>query len=124
MDLVRDQLATGHKLRVLTIVDTYSRFPPAWEPRLSFRDTDVVEVLDGVGREIRLSASIRVDQGTEFVSRDLGIPARCHPRPLAAGEAHDNAFIEAFDSRFRAECLERALTPAPCRYARKDGRLA
>ncbi|MGY3361749.1 transposase InsO family protein [Bradyrhizobium sp. GM0.4] len=29
MDFVHDQLATGHKLRVLTIVDIFSRFSPA-----------------------------------------------------------------------------------------------
>ncbi len=45
MDFVHDQLATGTKLRVLTIVDTFSRFSPALEPRLTFRGTDVVDVL-------------------------------------------------------------------------------
>ena len=73
MDFVHDQLATGTKLRVLTIVDTFSRFSPALEPRFSFRGADVVEVLERVGREIGLPASIRVDQGTEFVSRDLDL---------------------------------------------------
>jgi putative transposase len=29
MDFVHDQLATGPKLRILTIVDTFSRFSPA-----------------------------------------------------------------------------------------------
>jgi putative transposase len=33
MDFVHDQLATGRKLRVLTIVDIFSRFSPALEPR-------------------------------------------------------------------------------------------
>jgi hypothetical protein len=37
MDFVHDQLATGQKLRVLTIVDTFSRFSPALEPRFTFR---------------------------------------------------------------------------------------
>ncbi len=37
MDFVHDQLATGRKLRVLTIVDTFSRFSPALEPRFTFR---------------------------------------------------------------------------------------
>jgi len=73
MDFVHDQLATGRKLRVLTIVDTYSRFSPAWEPRFTFRGVDVVEVLERVGRQIGLPATIRVDQGTEFVSRDLDL---------------------------------------------------
>jgi putative transposase len=40
MDFVHDQLATGQKLRVLTIVDTFSRFSPALEPRLTFRGAD------------------------------------------------------------------------------------
>ncbi len=33
MDFVHDQLATGPKLRVLTIIDTFSRYAPAVEPR-------------------------------------------------------------------------------------------
>jgi putative transposase len=70
MDFVHDQLATGTKLRVLTIVDTFSRFSPAVEPRFNFRGADVVEVLERVGREVGFPAVVRVDQGSEFVSRD------------------------------------------------------
>jgi putative transposase len=33
MDFVHDQLATGRKHRILTVVDTYSRFSPAIDPR-------------------------------------------------------------------------------------------
>jgi putative transposase len=108
MDLVHGQLATGTKLRALTIVDTFSRFSPALEPRFAFRGIDVVEVLERVGQEIGLPASIRVDQGAEFVSRDLnlGPSARRHTRNFSRpGKPVDNAFIEAFNSRFRAECL-------------------
>src|SRR6202046_822915 len=72
---VHDQLATGTKLRVLTIVDTFSRFSPAIEPRFNFRGADVVEVLERVGRAVGLPAVIRVDQGSEFVSRDLDLGA-------------------------------------------------
>ena len=54
MDFVHDQLATGRKLRVLTIVDTFSRFSPAIEPRFNFRGADVVEVLERVGRQVRI----------------------------------------------------------------------
>ena len=45
MDFVHDQLATGRKIRVLTIVDTFSRFSPAIDPRFSYRGEDVVQVL-------------------------------------------------------------------------------
>ncbi len=35
MDFVHDQLATGRKIRILTVVDTFSRFSPAVDPRFS-----------------------------------------------------------------------------------------
>ena len=108
MDFVHDQLATGRKLRVLTIVDTFSRFSPAVEPRFTFRGADVVEVLERVGREVGFPAAIRVDQGTEFVSRDLDLWAYQRGVTLdfsRPGRPTDNAFIESFNGKFRAECL-------------------
>lgn len=108
MDFVHDQLATGRKLRVLTIVDIFSRFSPAPEPRLSFRGTDVVEILERVCNEVGFPATIRVDQGTEFVSRDLDLWAYQRGVMLdfsRPGKPTDNAFIEAFNRRFPAERL-------------------
>ena len=52
MDFVHDQLATGPKLRILTVVDTFSRFSPAVVPRLGFRAPDVVEVLERVCAQV------------------------------------------------------------------------
>jgi putative transposase len=101
-------LATGRKLRVLTIIDTFSRFSPALEPRFKFRRHDVVEVLERVGREMGLPTTIRVDQGTEFVSRDLDLWAYQRGVVLdfsRPGKPTDNAFIESFNGKFRAECL-------------------
>jgi putative transposase len=57
MDFLHDQLATGQKVRVLTIVDTLSRFSPALDARFTFRRVDVVEVLERVGRQIGLAAT-------------------------------------------------------------------
>jgi putative transposase len=78
------------------------------EPRFSFRGADVVEVLERVRRRMGYPATIRVDQGTEFVSRDLDL--RAYQRGVTLdfsrpGKPTDNAFIEAFNGRFRAECL-------------------
>jgi putative transposase len=73
MDFVHDRLATGRQLRVLTIIDTFSRFAPAIEPRFNFRGADVVEVLERIGRQSGFPKAIRVDQGSEFVSRDLDL---------------------------------------------------
>jgi putative transposase len=67
-----------------------------------------VEVLERVGRQGGFPATIRVDQGTEFVSRDLDLWAYQRGVTLdfsRPGKPTDNAFIEAFNGRFRAECL-------------------
>ena len=108
MDYVHDQLATGRKLRVLTILDIFSRFSPALEPRFNFSGADVVRVLEGVCKEVGFPATIRVDQGSEFVSRDLDLWAYQRGVTLdfsRPGKPTDNAFIESFNGKFRAECL-------------------
>lgn len=63
MDFVHNQPGTGGKLRVLTIIDIFSRISPALEPRPTFRGTDVVDVLERPGNEVELLATIRVNQG-------------------------------------------------------------
>jgi putative transposase len=68
----------------------------------------VVEVLERVGREMGLPALIQVDQGSEFVSRDLDLWAYQGGVTLdfsRPGKPTDNLFIEAFNGKFRAECL-------------------
>ena len=108
MDFVHDQLATGKKLRVLTIVDTFSRYVPALDPRFSYRGEDVVATLERVCRLMGYPKTIRVDQGSEFISRDMDLWAYQKGVTLdfsRPGKPTDNAFIEAFNGRFRAECL-------------------
>ena len=108
MDFVHDQLATGSKLRILTVVDTFSRFSPAVVPRFSFRAPDVIDVLERVCGKLGYPASIRVDQGSEFVSRDLDLLAYTRGVILdfsRPGKPTDNAFIESINGKFRAGCL-------------------
>lgn len=108
MDFVHDQLATGPKLRILTVVDTFSRFSPAVVPRFSFRAPDVIDVLENVCTEVGYPTSIRVDQGSEFISRELDLWAYMKGVTLdfsRPGKPTDNAFIESFNGKFRAECL-------------------
>ena len=108
MDFVHDQLATGRKIRVLTVVDIFSRYSPIIDPRFSYRAEDVVQSLERACSKIGYPKTIRVDQGTEFVSRDLDLWAYTNGVTLdfsRPGKPTDNAFIEAFNGRFRAECL-------------------
>ena len=108
MDFVHDQLATGTKLRVLTVVDIFSRYAPVIDPRLSYRAEDVVQTLERACAKVGYPRTIRVDQGSEFVSRDLDLWAYVRGVTLdfsRPGKPTDNAYIEAFNGRFRTECL-------------------
>lgn len=108
MDFVHDQLATGKKIRVLTVVDTFSRFSPILDPRFSYRGEDVVQSLEKTCAKLGYPKAIRVDQGSEFISRDLDLWAYANNVILdfsRPGKPIDNAYIEAFNGRFRAECL-------------------
>ncbi len=73
IDFVHDELVTRPKLRILTVVDAFSRFSPAVVPRFSFRAPDVVEVPERVCSEVGYPASIRVDEGSQFISRELDL---------------------------------------------------
>ena len=108
MDFVHDQLATGKKICVLTVVDTLSRFSPVVDPRFSYRAEDVVGALERVCASIGYPKTIRVDQGSEFVSRDMDLWAYARGVTLdfsRPGKPTNNAFIETFSGRFRPEFL-------------------
>ncbi len=108
MDFVHDQLAMGKRIRVLTVVDIFSKFSPAIDPKFSYRAEDVVKTLERVCGEVGYPKTIRVDQGSEFVSRDLDLWAYANGVTLdfsRPGKPTDNAFIEAFNSKVRSECL-------------------
>ena len=73
MDFVHDQLATGRKLRVLTVVDTFSRYVPVLDARFTYRGEDVVATLERVCKRSGYPATIRVVQGSEFISKYMDI---------------------------------------------------
>ena len=127
MDFVHDQLATGTKLRVLTIVDTFSRFSPAIEPRFNFRGADVVEVLERVGRAGWVPGShprrpghrVRVAR-----SRSVGVPTRRHARLLPARQADRQCLHRIVQRQVPRRMPERALVHEPRRCAAKMRGLA
>ena len=84
------------------------RFSPTTDPRFSYRGENVVQTLERVCRQVGYPKSIRVDQGSEFISRDLDLWAYQKGVVLdfsRPGKPTDNAYIEAFNSRLRQECL-------------------
>lgn len=108
MDFVADTLANGRRIRVLTVVDTFTRECLATEVDTSLPGMRVARVLDRLGSTEGLPARITVDNGPEFAGRTLDAWAYQHGVQLdfiAPGKPVQNAHIESFNGRLRDECL-------------------
>lgn len=78
------------------------------DARFSYRGEDVVATLKKACRVAGYPKTIRVDNGSEFISRDMDLWAYQRGVTLdfsRPGKLTDNAFIEAFNSKLRRECL-------------------
>lgn len=108
MDFMHDELFNGQRIRLLTLVDNFSRVSPWIEVDRSLTGKRVVEVLQKISLTYGLPKTIRVDHGTEFTSKVFDQWAYMNgvevdfTRP---GKPTDNAFIESFNGRVRQECL-------------------
>ena len=58
MDFFHDQMATGRKLPILTVVDTFSRLSPVVDPQVKYFADDVIATLDQACRRISYPKTI------------------------------------------------------------------
>jgi putative transposase len=108
MDFMHDTLVDGRLLRVLTLIDSYTRECLALVAHSRFRGEDVAAVLQHLGTRRALPRRITVDNGTEFTSRALDAWAYWNRVQLdfsRPGKPVDNCLIEAFNGSLRRECL-------------------
>ena len=108
MDFMSDGFSDGHRYRILTVLDVYTRECLALEAGQSFRGADVVEVLGQIAKERETPGYIHCDNGCEFTSRVMDQWAWLNGVRLdfsRPGKPTDNAYIESFNGRVRQECL-------------------
>ncbi len=108
MDFVADALFDGRKLRALTVVDNYTRESLAIDVGQSLKGDDVVATLNRIAVTRGLPATIKVDNGSEFISKVMDRWAYARGVELdfsRLGKPTDNAKIESFIGRLRQECL-------------------
>ncbi len=111
-DFAMDQTEDGRRLKVMPVVDEYSRECLALGMERSITAGDVMEVLDRLFAERGEPEFIRSDNGPEFIAEAL-------KRWLAAtgvgtlyiepGSPWENAYSETFVGRPRDELLDREL---------------
>ncbi|MHC2071123.1 IS3 family transposase [Bremerella sp. T1] len=108
MDFMTDELFDGRRIRLLTIVDHFTRESLAIEVEPRFRGQDVVLALERIAEHRQLPKTIQVDNGPEFISKALDQWAYANKVTLdfsRPGKPTNNAFIESFNGSVRAECL-------------------
>ena len=108
MDFVSDALADGRRIKVLTIVDDFSKECIALVADYGISGHYVVRILEQAARFRGYPAAIRTDQGPEFTGNVLDQWASSKGIRLKltqAGKPTQNAYIESFNGRLRDECL-------------------
>ena len=108
MDFVSDALASGRRIKILTIVDDFSKEAIDLAVDFGISGHYVTRVLDQAARFRGYPKAIRTDQGPEFTGKALDQWAYQHGvqlKLIQAGKPTQNAFIESFNGRFRDECL-------------------
>jgi putative transposase len=108
MDFVADRLEGGRPLRVLTVIDQFTRECLKLDAAARMSGLRVVECLERVAESRGYPKSITVDNGTEFCSKAVdgwayrkGVKLEF----IRPGRPIENGFIESFNGRLRDECL-------------------
>jgi len=112
MDFVHDRLVDGSRIRILAVIDTFTRECPVIAVEKSFSGKKVGTVLDELGAERGYPKTITVDNGSEFYSREMDAWAYQHGVKLdfiRPGKPVENASIESFNGRLRDELLNAEL---------------
>ena len=109
-DFVLDQTADGRRLKVLPVVDEYTRECLVMAVERSLTARDVVALLARLFRERGAPAYLRSDNGPEFIAQAIkawlaksGV-ATLYIEP---GSPWENAYSESFNSRLADEVLDR-----------------
>lgn len=108
LDFLQDALASGRTIRLLSVIDVFTREALALEVDTSLPGTRVVRVLDRLRGERSLPTQIVLANGPELISHVLAQWAQQHKVSLpfiAPGKPSQNAYCESFHSRLRDECL-------------------
>lgn len=108
MDFVHDATWDGRKLRMLTIVDDFTRECLWIEADSSLSGKRVVRVLEALRSRRGLPKGILTDNGSEFTGKDMdrwAYDKGVNLMLIEPGKPSQNAYIESFNGKFRDECL-------------------
>jgi len=109
-DFISDRTEDGGKLRLLTVLDEFTRESPAIELGRSIRAKDVIGVLEYLFMVRGVPKFIRSDNGPEFIADAIKKWLKTnHVETLyiAPGSPWENGYIESFNGKLRDDVLNR-----------------
>ncbi|HIK93908.1 MAG TPA: transposase, partial [Planctomycetes bacterium] len=107
-----DRTEDGRQLRLLAVIDEYTRECLAIEVARSFTAQDVLGVLQYLFAVRGTPQHIRSDNGPEFVAaviRDWLRRSDVGPLFIAKGSPWENGYVESFNGKLHDELLNREL---------------
>ncbi len=109
-DFLEGRTERGGKLRMLTVLDEYTRECLTIQVAGSMSSRQVIKVLEWLFLVRGCPDNLRSDNGPEFIAYAIQQWLRdrhCHTLYITPGSPWANPFIESFNGTFRAECLDR-----------------
>lgn len=108
IDFMQDRLSRGGKIRLLTVLDEFTRKSLCIRVERKLNSQDVQLTLETLFKDYGIPAYIRSDNGSEFVALALqNWFKQQHTKSLFIdpGSPWQNGKCESFNGRFRDECL-------------------
>jgi putative transposase len=108
MDFVSDALATGRRLRCLTVADDFGHECVDIAVDHGMGGVYVTRILDQAALFRGYPRAVRTDNGPEFTSRAFIAWTQQHGIEhllIDPGKPTQNGYIESFNGKFRDECL-------------------
>ena len=108
MDFQFDTTADGRTLKMLNVIDEFTREALAIEVHRAIDADGVVAVMDNLALQYGSPAYVRFDNGPEFVARAVNDWCRFNSTAslfIDPGSPWQNAWIESFNGRLRDELL-------------------
>ena len=109
-DFIFDRTDSGGTLKMMTLLDEYTRQCLAIQVERQITADQVVAVLEKAMHQYGVPGYIRSDNGSEFIAKKVQQGLRNHHIKaiyIDPGSPWQNGYIESFHSRFRDECLRR-----------------
>lgn len=107
-DFVQDRLCNGKKIRILTVIDEYTRKCLRLQVGYSLKADDVLQVLADLFLTEGTPEYIRSDNGSEFVAKsvqDFLAKIKVKTAYITLGSPWENGFNERFNGILRDEFL-------------------